>query len=83
MNRSEKILNDNIDILHKLSKELLEREILDSNEIDRIIHGEDLPPMLKEESESENKSPEEVPNHVKKLMDQRKSKDPAVKDDSN
>ena len=44
MNRAEKILRDNIDLLHKLSKELLEREILDSDEIERIIKGEELPP---------------------------------------
>jgi cell division protease FtsH len=83
MNRAEKILNDNIDLLHKLSKELLEREILDSEEINRIIQGEELPPVSKEESESENKTPEKVPDHVKKLLDQRKSKDTAVKDDAN
>jgi cell division protease FtsH len=83
MDRAEKILNDNIDLLHKLSKELLEREILDSEEINRIIQGEDLPPAPKEKPESENKTPEKVPDHVKKLMDQRKEKDPAVKDDSN
>ena len=83
MVRAEKILNDNIDLLHKLSKELLEREILDSEEINRIIQGEDLPPVPKEEPKSEKKTPENVPDHVKKLMDQRKEKDPAVKDDSN
>ena len=45
MARAEKILDENIDILHKLSKELLEREILDSEEIDKLIHGEELPPL--------------------------------------
>ncbi len=83
MVRAEKILNENIDLLHKLSKELLEREILDAEEINRIIQGEDLPPVPKKEPESKNKTPENVPDHVKKLMDQRKEKDPAVKDDSN
>ena len=47
MDRAEKILRDNIDLLHRLSMELLEREILDSEEIDRIIKGEELPPILK------------------------------------
>jgi cell division protease FtsH len=83
MVRAEKILNENIDLLHKLSKELLEREILDAEEINRIIQGEDLPPVPKKEPESKSKTPENVPDHVKKLMDQRKEKDPAVKDDSN
>ena len=36
MERAEKILKDNMEILHKLSKELLEREILDGNEIDTV-----------------------------------------------
>ena len=44
MKRSEKILTDNLDTLHRLAAALLEREILDSSEIDAIIRGEDLPP---------------------------------------
>jgi len=45
MNRAEKILTDNIDTLHRLAKALLEREILDGDEIDKIIRGEELPPV--------------------------------------
>ncbi len=44
MKRAEKILTDNLDTLHRLAGALLEREILDSSEIDTIIRGEDLPP---------------------------------------
>jgi len=47
MKRSEKILKDNIQILHRLSNALLEREILDSDEIDKLIRGEKLPPIEK------------------------------------
>lgn len=47
MKRAEKILNDNIDTLHKLAASLLEREILDANEIDIIIRGDELPPSDK------------------------------------
>jgi cell division protease FtsH len=83
MERAEKILNDNIDLLHKLSKELLEREILDSEEIERIIKGEELPPVAKDDVETEETDPKKIPEHVKKLLDQRKAKDTAVKDDSN
>ncbi len=80
MNRAEKILRDNIDLLHKLSKELLEREILDSDEIERIIKGEELPPV----PEVVNiKKEDEVPDHVKAMMQQRKQKDAPVKDDAN
>lgn len=47
MTRAEQILRDNIELLHKLSLSLLEREILDANEIDTIIRGEELPPIEK------------------------------------
>jgi cell division protease FtsH len=80
MNRAEKILMDNIDLLHKLSKELLEREILDSSEIEKIIKGEELPPILVDESK---KKGEEIPEHVKAMIQQRKQKDTPVKDDAN
>jgi cell division protease FtsH len=82
MKRAEQILADNIELLHKLSLELLEREILDSEEIDKIIRGESLPPIKKNGSlESEEKP--EVPDHVKKLMEQRKSKESSPKDEPN
>ncbi len=48
MRRAEKILNENIHLLHSLSAALLEREILDANEIDTIIRGEELPPFEKQ-----------------------------------
>ncbi len=76
--RAVKILNDNMGLLHKLSEELLEREILDAEEIDTIIRGESLPPMQKEE-----KAPEDaVPDHVKKLMEQRQQQDSEPKNES-
>jgi cell division protease FtsH len=42
---AEKVLSDNIDLLHSTSKILLEREILDANELDMLINGEELPPI--------------------------------------
>lgn len=81
MVRAEKILTENIDLLHQLSKELLEREILDSHEIDAIIRGETLPPIKKNGSTENN--PEAIPEHVKKLMELRKPKESSPKDDSN
>ncbi len=80
MNRAEKILSDNMDLLHKLSLQLLEREILDSEEIDTLIRGEELPPVKKNGS---LESTTEVPEHVKKLMEQRKPKESSPKDESN
>jgi cell division protease FtsH len=81
MNRAEKILRDNIDLLHKLSLELLEREILDSEEIERIIKGEKLPPVPA--VNGSEKIQEDIPEHVKAMMQQRKQKDAPVKDDAN
>jgi hypothetical protein len=45
MKRAEKILSDNIDKLHNLANVLLEREILDGDEIARVLRGETLPPL--------------------------------------
>jgi len=60
MKRSEQILRDNLDTLHSLSNALLEREILDSEEIDKIMRGEELPPPDRRkdgEPEGEPKAP--------------------------
>ncbi len=80
MKRAETILRENIDILHRLSAALLEREILDAEEIDTIIKGEVLPPFTKEKS---NNGDEELPEHVKKLMEERKNKETTPQDESN
>ena len=45
MQRAERILKENMDTLNRLALALLEREILDSTEIDVIIRGEQLPPV--------------------------------------
>jgi cell division protease FtsH len=79
--RAVKILSDNINLLHKLSEELLEREILDSDEIERIIKGESLPPVQKVDTNNVNS--EDVPEHVKKLMEQRSKQDVSPTDDAN
>jgi hypothetical protein len=47
MHRAERILNENIEQLHRLSAALLDREILDSVEIDKVIRGDSLPPLEK------------------------------------
>lgn len=44
-NRAETILNDNVELLHKTSKVLLERETLDAAELDAVVRGEELPPI--------------------------------------
>ncbi|MBM2815628.1 MAG: Cell division protease FtsH [Ignavibacteria bacterium] len=45
--KAESILSDKIELLHKTSKILLEREVLDGDELDLLILGEDLPPLNK------------------------------------
>ncbi len=40
--KAVRLLSENIDILHKLARALIEREILDGNQIDKIIKGEPL-----------------------------------------
>ncbi|MCE1165177.1 MAG: cell division protein FtsH, partial [Bacteroidetes bacterium] len=50
MDRAMRVLTEHIDELHRLSEVLLEREILDSEEIDKVIRGETLPPVEKEGS---------------------------------
>lgn len=47
MDKAEKLLLENIDILNKMSEVLLEREILDSTEIDMLMLGQELPPFEK------------------------------------
>lgn len=50
MERAEKILMENIDTLHRLSAALLEREILDAEEIDKVMKNEELPPFERHQS---------------------------------
>ena len=44
-NSAEELLKNNIELLHKVSKILLERETIDGEELDKIIRGEELPPL--------------------------------------
>ncbi len=75
MIRAENILNDNLEILHRLSKELLEREILDSDEIKKIMKGEELPPPRRNGGDTNPPiSKEEIPDHVKELLKDREEK---------
>ncbi len=43
----EKLLKENVNALHRITKALLERESLDGEEIDKLINGEDLAPVKK------------------------------------
>lgn len=45
MESAYSLLKNNVDLLHKTAKILLEREILDGEDLDKIIGGEELPPI--------------------------------------
>jgi len=45
MNRATSVLREHIEVLHRMSQLLIERETLDSDEIEMVIRGEDLPPI--------------------------------------
>lgn len=47
MDRAEKILKQNENLLHAMANALLERETLESEEIDILMRGETLPPIEK------------------------------------
>lgn len=59
--RTTEILTENIDKLHALANALLEREILDSEEIDKVLRGEQLPPMTKNGNGVANGTPVQQP----------------------
>ena len=85
MDRAEKILSENIELLHRLSKELLEREILDGEEIDKIMRGEELPPIKRNEAEKGANTEILIPDHVQQLIEEKKKRETVKtpdKDDS-
>jgi len=53
------ILRDNIDTLHRLAEALLENEVMDGDEIDAILRGEELP-SPKTRKKGEKEPPEET-----------------------
>lgn len=58
MKRAEIIINEHRDSLDRLAAALLEREILDAEEIDKAIKGEELPPFVKPNGNGKNQSEE-------------------------
>jgi len=48
MERAEELLSEHLILLHRTSKLLLEREILDGEELDQIVKGIELPPISKQ-----------------------------------
>ena len=52
--RAVKLLGENQDKLHALAKALLEREILDGDQIDRVLKGEKLEPLKTNNNKNNN-----------------------------
>ena len=44
---AESLLSENLELLHKVSKILIERETIDGEELRALINGEELPPISK------------------------------------
>jgi len=60
LSKATEILKTEIDKLHKMANYLLERETLDSQDIDNIMAGKDLEPYIKPKKEiKENEKPKE------------------------
>ena len=75
MGRAEKILSENIEQLHRLSKELLEREILDGEEIEKVMRGEELPPVKRNGSDQTKLNENVLPDHVQVLIEEKKKRE--------
>jgi cell division protease FtsH len=54
-NKAEKLLSENIDTLHRLSEALLDYEILDGEQIDKVMKGEKLTPKVAKKAPAEKK----------------------------
>ncbi len=44
-NTAKKVISDNRETLEKIARALIEREVLDANEIKMLVEGKELPPM--------------------------------------
>ncbi|MDZ4712845.1 MAG: ATP-dependent zinc metalloprotease FtsH [bacterium] len=74
MDKAERLLIENSDKLHRMSDALLEREILDSSELDMIMRGEELPPFEKVVPNKEVPKSEEVQKEKEKKVKDEKFK---------
>jgi cell division protease FtsH len=60
-NKAYQVLKDNVDKLHQLANSLLEREVLDGDEMDRLLRGETLEPLRPLEPEPKPETAVETP----------------------
>ena len=64
-NRALQLLKDNMDKLHLLASTLLEREVLDGDQMNRVLRGETLEPLPPAESDAKPDAPESEPQAAK------------------
>jgi cell division protease FtsH len=74
-NRAETILKDNMEVLHKLAVTLLEHEILDGEDIDKIIRGEELPPPVDRNKQQEKLNFSSRAEEIRKAVEEIKKAD--------
>ena len=60
-NKAMELLRENIDKLHLLAKTLLEREVLDGDQMDRLLKGEELDPVGEPPKDDDEPKTEEQP----------------------
>ncbi|MBL7136095.1 MAG: ATP-dependent zinc metalloprotease FtsH [Candidatus Marinimicrobia bacterium] len=71
-NRAKKILKNNLSGLYKLSETLLEHEVLDGQEIDRVLNGKKIRKKQEKKSSSSNNK-KTAPNEKRKTIKSQKS----------
>ena len=72
--RAKKLLTENLDVLHNVSLALLERETLTGEEVDMIMRGEELPPLVEEEEPDEEENKGEKTGEDRRPEDRRDKK---------
>ncbi len=61
--RTQKLLKDNINKLNLLAAKLIEREVLEGEELELVLNGQELPPLAEEKQpQAKNGSPKEEKN---------------------
>jgi cell division protease FtsH len=75
---AEDLLRNNLELLHKCSKILVERETVTGDELDKMVQGEDLPEISNQAMEaikSINLNPEEINEEIDEEIREEKEND--------
>ncbi len=80
--RSRKLIQENLDALHRIAAALLERETLNGEEVDLLIEGKQLPPLEERPKAKEKPKPEEQPKQEEKSRPARDRSEPEPDSDA-